>query len=182
MNEIDQPSSRVAPTNERCACWACRPDLMKAEYDRLGLEMPEDPYGLKARIKLLEAQKAALLELWEIEASVVRLEPGNVLLIGGVDYNHGIEAAERLGDFREATGASAVWLFTGDIDVESVRVAEREHCQALKRQRDEERVKAAELERWRKAVLDLLDRLSKYDHESAFDLADQIRDLPLEEC
>lgn len=96
----------------RCGCSQCQPELMDAAP-------ADDP---QARIEQLEAQKKALVTLWNIEASVVRIEPGNVLAVGGVDYNHGIEAVERLADFREALGASAVWLFTGDIDVRAIQL------------------------------------------------------------
>lgn len=111
-----------------CDCWGCKP--------------PASPDGTESpckRVELLEMQKAALLKLIDIEASVVRVTPGDVLLIGAVGYNHGVDVAESLANLREAMGVSAVWLFTGDIDVESVRVAEREHCQVLERQRDEAR-------------------------------------------
>lgn len=28
---------------QRCECWACRPDLMEAEYARLGIQPPQPP-------------------------------------------------------------------------------------------------------------------------------------------
>lgn len=71
------------------------------------------------------------------QTSIVRVEPGNVLLIGGVkdfDYESVDQALLQL---KELTGAARVFLFADDIDVQAMGRAEAEHVSFLERQRDE---------------------------------------------
>lgn len=90
----------------------------------------------QARITELEGQLQRLLDLWTAQTSTVRVEPGQALLIGGVDTSgDNVDSVlQAIADLRKATGIPHVWLFAADIDVQAVELKEQKHAMGLERQ------------------------------------------------
>lgn len=105
---------------------------------------------LVERVDELESQLKRLLALWTAQMSTVRVEPGEALLIGGVDTSgDNVDAVlQAIADLRKATGIPHVWLFADDIDVQSVELKEQKHAMALEERIRKVREFAESMKTW----------------------------------